>query len=207
MLNNKKRDPKKIKLIEDYEKIAAGEVIERPVSVVKELIENSLDADATRISIKIKNAGKDLIEVTDNGVGIPESQVKVAFQRHTSSKINKAEELDSLHTLGFRGEALASIAAVSKLKILTRNEEQAYATLYKIEGGEERDFTQSGGPIGTQITVRNLFYNLPVRKKFLKSKKVELGHISDLVGRYSLAYPLVHFKLEHNGLTLINSPK
>ncbi len=197
----------KIRLIDGFEKIAAGEVIERPASVVKELIENSIDADASQIFFTIIDSGKTLIQVVDNGKGIDEPDVEIAFRRHTSSKIQSADELDSLHTLGFRGEALASIAAVSQIELITRPASQGYAVSLKMDAGKLVVKEESGGPAGTNLKIKNLFFNLPVRLKFMKSKKVELGHITDIVSRYALAYPAIHFKLEHNGVTLINSPK
>ncbi len=196
----------KIKLISGYEKIAAGEVIERPASVVKELIENSLDAHASQIFITIEKAGKQLIQIMDNGVGIVEEDIGVAFQSHTSSKIDSADDLDNLTTLGFRGEALASVAAVSHVEIISRPSNQDYAVKLCMEGGKDTTQDPCGGPIGTTLKIRNLFFNLPVRQKFMRSDRIEMGHISDVVCRYALAYPRVHFKLVHNGLTLTNSP-
>ncbi|UYP46077.1 DNA mismatch repair protein MutL [Candidatus Lokiarchaeum ossiferum] len=196
----------KIKLISGYEKIAAGEVIERPASVVKELIENSLDAHATQIFITIEKAGKQLIQIEDNGCGIPEEDLDVAFLSHTSSKIESADDLDQLTTLGFRGEALASIAAVSQIEIISRPLNQEYAVELCMEGSADVRKGVCGGPVGTTLKVKNLFFNLPVRQKFMRSDRIEMGHISDVVCRYALAYPLVHFKLLHNGLSLTNSP-
>jgi DNA mismatch repair protein MutL len=196
----------KIHLIEGYSKIAAGEVIERPASVVKELIENSLDASATKIFIALEDAGKRLIQIVDDGDGIPEEDVEIAFERHTSSKITSADELDRLNTLGFRGEALASIAAVSQIELITRTQAQAYAIRYVLNEGKKEVLEQAGGPIGTTLRVKNLFFNLPVRQKFMRNNKVELGHITDIICRYALAYPTIHFKLEHHGVAVINSP-
>lgn len=197
----------KIKLIQGYEKIAAGEVIERPASVVKELVENALDAEAKQIFISLTNAGKDLIQITDNGCGIHEDEIEFAFQRHTSSKIETADQLDDINTLGFRGEALASIAAVSQIEIISRPASQDHGICLFLSPENPAQKSVCGAPTGTTIKIKNIFYNLPVRKKFLRSSRVELGHITDIITRYSLAYPLVHFKLEHNGLTLINSPQ
>ncbi|MHA1618267.1 MAG: DNA mismatch repair endonuclease MutL [Promethearchaeota archaeon] len=197
----------KIKLIQGYEKIAAGEVIERPASVVKELVENSMDAGATQIYVTITNAGKDLIQITDNGCGIDESEMEFAFHSHTSSKIDSADQLDSITTLGFRGEALASVAAVSQIEMTSRPAAQNHGTLLQLVPGTLPEKNPCGAPLGTTIKIKNLFYNFPVRKKFLRSNRIELGHITDLITRYSLAYPLIHFKLEHNGLMLINSPQ
>ncbi|MHA1510697.1 MAG: DNA mismatch repair endonuclease MutL [Promethearchaeota archaeon] len=197
---------RKIHLIEGYSKIAAGEVIERPASVVKELLENALDAEADQIFITIENAGKDLIQIQDNGKGIDEDDMEIAFQSHTSSKIKSADELDNLHTLGFRGEALASIAAISQIEIISHPAHQDYGKKLEISEGKIKNNEQCGAPIGTAIKVANLFFNLPVRKKFMRSNKVELGHITDVLTRYSLAYPKVHFKLTHNSVVIINSP-
>ncbi|MHA1560877.1 MAG: DNA mismatch repair endonuclease MutL [Promethearchaeota archaeon] len=197
---------RKIHLIEGYSKIAAGEVIERPASVVKELLENALDAEADQIFIIIENAGKDLIQIQDNGKGIDEDDMEIAFQSHTSSKIKSADELDNLHTLGFRGEALASIAAISKIEIISHPAHQDYGKKLEISEGKIKKNEQCGAPIGTTIKVANLFFNLPVRKKFMRSNRVELGHITDILTRYSLAYPKVHFKLTHNSIVIINSP-
>ncbi len=197
---------RKIHLIEGYTKIAAGEVIERPASVVKELLENALDAEADQIFITIENAGKDLIQIQDNGSGINEDDMEIAFQSHTSSKIKSADELDNLHTLGFRGEALASIAAISQIEIISHPANQEYGKKLEISGGKIKNNEQCGAPIGTTIKVANLFFNLPVRKKFMRSNRVELGHITDVLTRYSLAYPKIHFKLIHNSVIIINSP-
>ena len=197
---------RKIHLIEGYSKIAAGEVIERPASVVKELLENALDAEADQIFITIENAGKDLIQIQDNGKGINEDDMEIAFQSHTSSKIKSADELDNLHTLGFRGEALASIAAISQIEIISHPAHQDYGKKLEISEGIIKNNEQCGAPIGTAIKIANLFFNLPVRKKFMRSNRVELGHITDILTRYSLAYPKVHFKLIHNSVVIINSP-
>ena len=196
----------KIRLIEGYQKIAAGEVIERPASVVKELVENSLDAHADTVSITLEEAGKHLIQIVDDGDGIPADELEVAFERHTSSKIATADELEEIYTLGFRGEALASIAAVSEIELISRPSEQESGYKLVLNEGKTMEKEACGSPKGTSIKIKNLFFNLPVRHKFLKSNKVELGHITDVITRYTLAYPLIHFKLEHNGLSLINSP-
>jgi DNA mismatch repair protein MutL len=197
----------RIALIDGYQKIAAGEIIERPASVVKELLENALDANADQIFLKIEKSGKHLIEISDNGAGIEENDVGIAFERHTSSKIQSADQLGEIESLGFRGEALFSIAAVSQIELITRPKSQSYAINLHLNAGKQESLDKSGGAIGTTIKVKNLFFNLPVRQKFLKSDKAELGHITDILCRYSLAYPLVHFKLMHNGLNLINSPR
>ncbi len=196
----------KIKKIIDADKIAAGEVVDRPANVVKELIENGIDAQASEIRILVKKAGKFLIQVIDNGIGIPSEDIELAFQRHTSSKIRTIEDLETLSTLGFRGEALASIAAVSKVEIISRVEYEEKGVYLHIEGGKVVDKKEITCPVGTNIKVQNLFYNLPARQKFLKKDATELGHITDIVQRYSLAYPELHFIYRHNTLDILNCP-
>jgi len=196
----------KIKKIIDAEKIAAGEVVERPANVVKELIENSIDAGAKEIRIIVKRAGKSLIQVIDDGIGIPPDEIEIAFNRHTSSKIRKIEDLDNLTSLGFRGEALASIAAVSKVEILSRIKERNFGVKLIIEGGKVTLKEEISCAVGTDIRVNNLFYNIPARKKFLKQDTTELGHITDIVQRYSLAFPSLHIIYIHNELTVFNCP-
>ncbi len=197
---------KKIKKILNPDKIAAGEVIERPANIVKELIENSIDAGAKEIKIIVKKAGKIYIQVIDDGVGILSEELELAFQRHTSNKIRSIKDLEQLHTLGFRGEALASIAAISKINIVSRAEEETFGTQLIIEGGKIIEKKEVSAPIGTNITVKNLFYNIPARKKFLKSDATELGHISDIIQRHALCYPELHFIYRHNDLILLNCP-
>ncbi len=196
----------KIKKIIDAEKIAAGEVVDRPVNIVKELIENSVDAEASEIRIIVKRAGKSLIQVIDNGNGIPSEDIVLAFERHTSSKIRSIEDLQNLSTLGFRGEALASIAAVSKVEVTSRVEYEEKGVNLCIEGGKITEQKRISCPIGTNIRVKNLFYNLPARQKFLKTDATELSHITDIVQRYSLAYPKHHFLYRHNDLDILNCP-
>ncbi|TKJ21031.1 MAG: hypothetical protein CEE43_11220 [Promethearchaeota archaeon Loki_b32] len=196
----------KIKKIIDAAKIAAGEVVDRPVNVVKELIENSIDAKASEIRVIVRRAGKSLIHVIDNGIGIPSEDVEIAFERHTSSKIRSINDLENLSTLGFRGEALASIAAVSKVEIISRVEDQEKGVHLYIEGGKIINRKKISCPVGTNIQVKNVFYNLPARQKFLKTDATELGHITDIVQRYSLAYPEVHFIYRHNELDILNCP-
>jgi DNA mismatch repair protein MutL len=197
---------KKIKKILNPDKIAAGEVIERPANIVKELIENSIDAGSNEIKIIVKKAGKVYVQIIDDGIGIPSDELELAFQRHTSSKIRSINDLEQLHTLGFRGEALASIAAISKVNIISRAEKEALGTQLIIEGGKILEKKQISAPIGTNIIVKNLFYNVPARKKFLKSDATELGHISDIIQRYALCYPELHFIYSHNDLILLNCP-
>ena len=201
---NKKR--KKIEKIREAEKIAAGEVIERPANVVKELIENSIDAGASEIRLIVKEAGKQLIQVIDDGFGIPSEEVPIAFERHTSSKIRTIEDLERLNTLGFRGEALASIAAVSQVEITTKTKDEEKGVHLIIEGGKILKSEPVLCPVGTNIKVKNLFYNLPARRKFLKTNATELGHISDFVQRYALANPKLHFIYRHNDLDILNCP-
>ena len=196
----------KIKKIDDAEKIAAGEVVERPANVVKELIENSIDAGAKEIRIIVKKAGKSLIHIIDDGIGIPPDEIVIAFDRHTSSKINKFEDLEVLSTLGFRGEALASIAAVSQLEITSRIKEKERGVKLILEDRKIIDKKEIFCPIGTDIKVKNLFYNIPARQKFLKKDFTELGHITDIIQRYSLAYPHIHFIYMHNDLSILNCP-
>ncbi|MHA1794720.1 MAG: DNA mismatch repair endonuclease MutL [Promethearchaeota archaeon] len=169
-------------------------------------MENAIDAGATKISIILKDAGKTLIQIIDNGCGIDPEDLEIAFQRHTSSKITSADELDAINTLGFRGEALASIAAVSQIEITSRTAEKENGMRLQIEGGKVISKAPCGAPIGTDLKVQNLFFNLPVRQKFLRSNRVEIGHITDIITRYALAYPLIHFALKHNNLSILNSP-
>ncbi|MCH7800845.1 MAG: DNA mismatch repair endonuclease MutL, partial [Chloroflexi bacterium] len=176
-------------------KIAAGEVIERPASAVKELLENSLDAGATRISVEVRGGGSELIRVSDNGVGIPSDEVGLAFQRFATSKVSSAEDLDGIATLGFRGEALPSIAAVSRVTLVTRNELESTGTRFEVHDGKTVNQEPTGAPIGTTITVRQLFRNLPARQKFLKTVGTENSRIQLAVTRYALAYPEVRFEL------------
>src|SRR3954451_18211373 len=176
-------------------KIAAGEVVERPASVLKELLENSLDAGAKRIRVQVEGGGKKLIQITDDGCGMVRDDALLAFERHATSKIKKAEDLLSISTLGFRGEALPSIASVSRLRLETRAPEDSAGTIVEINGGKIARVEEAGLPLGTSITVRDLFFNVPARKKFLKAESTELSHIASLVTHYSLAHPDKHFEL------------
>src|ERR1022692_3530593 len=186
--------------------IAAGEVVERPASVVKELLENSLDAGSTRIKIQVEAGGKKFIQVTDNGCGMVRDDAMLAFERHATSKIKNAEDLLSVATLGFRGEALPSIASVSRLRLETRAEEEAAGTVVEINGGKIARVEEAGLPLGTSITVRDLFFNTPARKKFLKAESTELSHIASLVTHYALAHPDKHFELHSATNALLVAP-
>jgi DNA mismatch repair protein MutL len=176
-------------------KIAAGEVVERPASVLKELLENSLDAGATRVKVQIEGGGKKLIQVTDDGCGMMRDDALLAFERHATSKIKDAEDLLNIDTLGFRGEALPSIAAVSRVSLQTRAAEEQSGTVLEISGGKILKVEESGLPAGTSIAVRDLFFNTPARKKFLKAESTELSHLASLVTHYALAHPDKHFEL------------
>jgi len=187
-------------------KIAAGEVVERPASVVKELLENSLDAGATRIKIQVEAGGKKLIQITDNGCGMVRDDALLAFERHATSKIKNAEDLLSVATLGFRGEALPSIASVSRLRLETRAAEEAAGTVVEINGGKIFKVEEGGLPTGTSIVVRDLFFNTPARKKFLKSESTELSHIASLVTHYALAHPEKHFELHSATNAMLVAP-
>jgi DNA mismatch repair protein MutL len=187
-------------------KIAAGEVVERPASVVKEMLENSLDAGATRIKISVEAGGKKLIQITDNGCGMVRDDAMLAFERHATSKIKNAEDLLSVATLGFRGEALPSIASVSRLRLETRAAEEESGTVVEINGGKIARVEEAGLPLGTSITVRDLFFNTPARKKFLKAESTELSHIASLVTHYALAHPEKHFELHSATNAMLVAP-
>ena len=186
-------------------KIAAGEVVERPSSVVKELVENAIDANATAITVEIKEGGISFIRVTDNGAGMEKEDVATAFLRHATSKIKSALDLLLVGSLGFRGEALSSICAVSQVELLTKTKNDFIGTRYVIEGGEEKILEEVGCPSGTTFLVRNLFYNTPARKKFLKSAVTEGGHINELLERLALSRPEISFKYMNNGKTILHT--
>ena len=181
------------------ELIAAGEVVERPASVAKELMENSIDAGATQITVSIESGGVKLIEVSDNGSGIEPEYISTAFIRHATSKITDETDLNSIHTLGFRGEALASIASVARVELLTRTEASEFATLYRNEGGEEYPSEPAARAVGTTIRVRDLFFNTPARMKFLKRDATEGTYVAEMVGRLALSHPEVSFKFIREG--------
>src|SRR2546428_2228694 len=187
-------------------KIAAGEVVERPASVVKELLENCLDAGSTRIKIQIEAGGKKLTQITDNGCGMMRDDALLAFERHATSKIKNAEDLLTVATLGFRGEALPSIASVSRLHLETRAAEEPAGTVVEINGGKIFRVEEAGLPEGTSITVRDLFFNTPARKKFLKSEATELSHIASLITHYALAHPDKHFELHSATNAMLVAP-
>ncbi|MGN1197812.1 MAG: DNA mismatch repair endonuclease MutL [Acetatifactor sp.] len=184
---------------ETIDKIAAGEVVERPSSVVKELVENAIDAGATSLSVEIKDGGIELIRVTDNGCGMEKDQLRTAFLRHATSKIEKSEDLTHLSSLGFRGEALSSIAAVSKVEVITKTPGSLTGTRICMEGPKEVVFEEIGAPDGTTFLMRNLFYNTPVRRKFLKQPATEGSYIADLMEHLALSRPVISFKLVVNG--------
>ncbi len=185
--------------------IAAGEVVERPASVIKELIENSVDAGAKNITAEVKKGGMTYIRITDDGCGIASDEVETAFLRHATSKISKAEDLDAIYTLGFRGEALASIAAVARVDIFTKTQDEDFGTTLSIEGGDVISKEESGCPNGTTITVRDLFFNTPARMKFLKNDATETGYITDIINKLILSHPEVSIKLIVNGKTTVFS--
>ncbi len=198
---------KKIKLLDNstINKIAAGEVVERPSSVIKELVENAIDAGAGNITIEIKDGGTTFIRITDDGSGIPADEVKTAFLRHATSKITAVEDLDSVFSLGFRGEALASIAAVSKVQMMTKTRQSEIGTKIVINGGILEEIKPCGAPNGTSITIEDLFYNVPARRKFLKKPASESGYISDIVNKFVLGHPEISFKYINNNTTIIQT--
>jgi DNA mismatch repair protein MutL len=197
-----------IKLLSDAvaNQIAAGEVVQRPASAVKELLENSIDAGATEVKLLIKDGGSTLMQVIDNGKGMSETDARLCWERHATSKIRKAQDLFSLNTYGFRGEALASIAAVAQVEMKTRRPEDSVATYIRIEGSEVLDVKIESAPIGTSISIKNLFYNIPARRNFLKSIAVETKHIFEEFQRQALANPNIAFKLYNNGNEIFNFP-
>jgi len=191
----------KIRVLPDHisNLIAAGEVVERPASVAKELVENAIDAGATRIVIDVESGGRRLLKITDDGEGMTRDDAVLAFERHATSKISKAEDLSAIGTLGFRGEALASIASVARVELVTHAEDAAAGTRVAIEGGRMRDVKDAAHPRGTTIAVRDLFFNTPARRKFLRSEATETYHLTNLVTHYALAHPEIAFTLTNNG--------
>ena len=186
--------------------IAAGEVVERPASVVKELLENALDAGATTVFIDIQEGGRRLIRVVDDGIGMSRGDAARAVERHATSKVRDVEDLRSIITLGFRGEALPSIASVSRFRLVTRAEGDVAGTEVRIEGGAPPSLKDAGGPVGTRVEVSDLFFNVPARLKFLKRNATEMGHITGLLTAAALGYPHVHFRLTHNGRVSLDHP-
>lgn len=201
------RPLKKIAVLDQntIDKIAAGEVVERPSSVVKELVENAIDAGATAITVEITDGGKKLIRITDNGSGMDAEQVPLAFLRHATSKIEKVEDLTHIASLGFRGEALSSIAAVSQVELITKTPSGISGTRYVIEGGKEQSLEEMGAPEGTTFLIRNLFYNTPARSKFLKSDMTEAGYINTLMEQLALSHPEISFKYIQNRQVKLSS--
>ncbi|MBC7225267.1 MAG: DNA mismatch repair endonuclease MutL, partial [Anaerolineae bacterium] len=206
MMDPASRRPIHILPPEVASKIAAGEVVERPASVVKELVENAIDAGATDIQVEIRQGGRRLIQVADNGCGIPPDQVELAFARHATSKLRDVHDLEQIASLGFRGEALASIAAVAKVTLLTRPPEEAAARRVRVEGGRLVENRPAASPAGTIVTVEHLFYNVPARQKFLRQPATETAHIHDVVTRYAMAYPKRRFQLVQDGRSAFLSP-
>ncbi|MDO5105685.1 DNA mismatch repair endonuclease MutL [Capnocytophaga sp.] len=197
-----------IRLLPDHvaNQIAAGEVIQRPASAVKELLENAIDAKATEIKLVIKDSGKTLVQVIDNGIGMSITDARLAFERHATSKIQKAEDLFRLQTKGFRGEALASIAAIAHVEMITKRSADELGTEIRIEGSKVTYQEPCVAPNGTSIAMKNLFFNIPARRNFLKSDTVELRHVLDEFHRVALAHPTIHFRLYNNGSELFNLP-
>ena len=191
----------KIKVLDQItiDKIAAGEVIERPASIVKELVENAIDAGADSITTEIKEGGISLIRITDNGCGIEKEDVPGAFLRHSTSKISKIEDLTTISSLGFRGEALSSIAAIAQVELITKTKENDFGTSYRIEGGKEIAYEDTGAPDGTTFLIRQIFYNTPARRKFLKTPMTEASHVSELITRLAISHPEISFRFLNNG--------
>src|SRR5688572_26771306 len=187
-------------------KIAAGEVIERAASVVKELMENSLDAGATRIDVSVEAGGSELVRVADNGRGIAAQELPLAVASHATSKLQEADDLFRVGTLGFRGEALASIAEVSRFLLRSRTGEETSGAQIEVCGGQSNGVEPCGCPVGTAVEVRQLFFNTPVRRKFLKSAQTEMGHVSESFTRLALAHPDAHFTLRHNQRVVYDLP-
>ena len=197
-----------IRLLPDHvaNQIAAGEVVQRPASVVKELMENAIDAAATRISLIVKEAGKAHIQVIDNGKGMTEPDARMCFERHATSKIEKADDLFNLNTKGFRGEAMASIAAVAQVQLITKTEQDELGVRIDIEGSQVTQQQRVTAAQGTSVSVKNLFFNIPARRNFLKSQQVEFRHINDEFHRVALVHHDIHFELIHNGAEVFQLP-
>lgn len=187
------------------DKIAAGEVIERPASIIKELVENSIDAHATAVTVEIKDGGISFIRISDNGCGIPKEEVPLAFLRHSTSKIRSAEDLSSIHSLGFRGEALSSIAAVAQVELVTKPKDALLGTTYRIEGGIEKNLEETCSPDGSTFLVHQIFYNTPARRKFLKTPMTEGSHVHELMIRLAMSHPEISFQFINNGQTKLHT--
>ena len=187
------------------DKIAAGEVIERPASIVKELVENAVDAGATAVTVEIKEGGISFIRITDNGCGIPKAEVPVAFLRHSTSKIRSVEDLTTVASLGFRGEALSSIAAIAQVELITKQKDSLLGTRYQIEGGAEKSLEDTGSRDGSTFLIRNIFYNTSARRKFLKTAMTEAGHVNELMIRLALSHPEISFEFINNGQTKLHT--
>ena len=181
------------------DKIAAGEVIERPASIIKELVENAIDAGASAVTVEIKEGGISFIRITDNGCGIPKEEVPLAFLRHSTSKIRSVDDLTTVASLGFRGEALSSIAAIAQVELITKTKDEVTGTRYRIEGGAEKAIEDTGAPDGTTFLVHQIFYNTPARRKFLKTPMTEASHVSELMTRLALSHPEVSIQFINNG--------
>ena len=194
----------KIRILSDEmaSRIAAGEVVERPASVVKELIENSLDAGATEVFVWIEKSGAALIRVSDNGEGMAAEDLLLAVERHSTSKLASEEDLYRIATLGFRGEALPSIGSVSKMTLTSRQRSSDAGHCLRVDGGKKHEPCVTASAVGTTVEIRDIFFNTPARRKFLKSFATELSHICDVINRTALAYPDVHFRLHHDGRTV-----
>ena len=186
--------------------IAAGEVIQRPASAIKELLENAVDAGSKRIELYVKDSGKTLLQIIDDGCGMSPTDARMAFERHATSKIRSAEDLFSIRTMGFRGEALASIAAISHVEIKTRRQGDELGTIIEIEGNEIKNQQPAGTAVGTSILIKNLFYNVPARRNFLKSNSIEARHINDEFERIAYGNPEIFFSLNQNGLEIFRLP-
>src|SRR5436190_23311766 len=197
----------KIRVLPDHisNLIAAGEVVERPASVAKELVENAIDAGTTRIVIDVESGGRRLLKITDDGEGMTRDDAVLAFERHATSKITKAEDLSAIATLGFRGEALASIASVARVELVSCTGDAQTATRVLIEGGRMRDVKDAAHPRGTTIAVRDLFFNVPARRKFLRSEATETFHLTNLVTHYALAHPEIGFTFTNNGREILRA--
>ena len=200
--------PSTIKILPDHviNKIAAGEVVERPASVVKELVENSIDAGATEIFIDIEQAGRRLIRITDNGSGMSKDDARIAFERHATSKITSDKDLEAVRTMGFRGEALSSIASVSRVRLLTAERGAPSGVLMEREGGALKTVSDAAAAQGASLEITHLFYNTPARLKFLKSPATEFSHILIAVSRQAMAHPSIRFRLTHNKKPVLDLP-